>query len=146
MHNMCRACCRVKCYTEGLDCPGHRILVKTKREKAAIYYGQLAKRKEEEEEQEKVKQASGQSDEVQKGCEKNGVESPKDGKEEGEKEKENAKETDIENGYGNGTKKENGGFDSEESKKTEPEDAAKHQPLQDLPQEAQAVQSNTCNT
>lgn len=39
-HGLCRACCKVKCYTQGLDCPGHRILVKTKREKAAIYYAQ----------------------------------------------------------------------------------------------------------
>lgn len=40
-YGMCRACCRVHCYTQGLDCPGHYILVKTKREKAAIYYGSL---------------------------------------------------------------------------------------------------------
>ncbi|KAG0720678.1 tRNA-dihydrouridine(16/17) synthase [NAD(P)(+)]-like [Chionoecetes opilio] len=44
-HGLCRACCKVKCYTQGLDCPGHRILVKTKREKAAIYYGQQEKQK-----------------------------------------------------------------------------------------------------
>lgn len=144
MHNMCRACCRVKCYTEGLDCPGHRILVKTKREKAAIYYGQLAKLKEEEEKLQQ-QQASGQSDEVQKECEKNGV-VQKEGKQGGEKEKENGAGAEIENGYENGNKKENGGFDSEESKKTEAEDMSKHQPLQNLPQEAHEVQSNTCNT
>ncbi|CAL4096345.1 unnamed protein product, partial [Meganyctiphanes norvegica] len=40
-YGLCRACCRVHCYTQGLDCPGHYILVKTKREKAAIYYGSL---------------------------------------------------------------------------------------------------------
>lgn len=44
-HGLCRACCRVKCYTEGLDCLGHRILVKTKREKAAVYYGEQEKLK-----------------------------------------------------------------------------------------------------
>ncbi|KAG7166977.1 tRNA-dihydrouridine(16/17) synthase [NAD(P)(+)]-like [Homarus americanus] len=48
VHGLCRACCRVKCYNEGLDCPGHRILVKTKREKAAIYYAQQEKLKQEE--------------------------------------------------------------------------------------------------
>lgn len=48
VHELCRACCRVKCYTEGLDCPGHRILVKTKREKAAMYYAQQEKLKQEE--------------------------------------------------------------------------------------------------
>uniref|UniRef100_A0A0N7ZBR3 tRNA-dihydrouridine(16/17) synthase [NAD(P)(+)] n=2 Tax=Scylla olivacea TaxID=85551 RepID=A0A0N7ZBR3_SCYOL len=48
-HGLCRACCKVKCYTQGLDCPGHRILVKTKREKAAIYYAQQEALKKEEE-------------------------------------------------------------------------------------------------
>ncbi|KAK3856580.1 hypothetical protein Pcinc_037109 [Petrolisthes cinctipes] len=52
VYGLCRACCRVKCYTLALDCPGHRILVKTKREKAAIYYGQLKK----EEEEKKLKE------------------------------------------------------------------------------------------
>ena len=48
-HGLCRACCKVKCYTQGLDCPGHRILVKTKREKAAIYYAQQEALKKEQE-------------------------------------------------------------------------------------------------
>lgn len=51
-HGLCRACCKVKCYTQGLDCPGHRILVKTKREKAAIYYAQQEALKKEREEKE----------------------------------------------------------------------------------------------
>nr|XP_045620128.1 tRNA-dihydrouridine(16/17) synthase [NAD(P)(+)]-like isoform X2 [Procambarus clarkii] len=54
VHGLCRACCRVKCYTEGLDCPGHRILVKTKREKAAIYYAQLKLKQEEHQGKERV--------------------------------------------------------------------------------------------
>ncbi|XP_069987517.1 tRNA-dihydrouridine(16/17) synthase [NAD(P)(+)]-like [Penaeus vannamei] len=147
VHNMCRACCRVKCYTEGLDCPGHRILVKTKREKAAIYYGQLAKLKEEEEKLQQ-EEASGRSDEVQKECEKNGVVRKEGEVEEegggGRGKKEN--EAEIENGFENGNKKENGSFAPEASKKTEAEGMSKHQPLQNLPQEAQEVQSNTCNT
>ncbi|CAO1384036.1 unnamed protein product [Diamesa serratosioi] len=32
--NLCKACCRNKCYSEDLDCVGHRLLIKTKREKA----------------------------------------------------------------------------------------------------------------
>lgn len=28
---LCKQCCRSKCYVEELDCPGHRILVKTRR-------------------------------------------------------------------------------------------------------------------
>ena len=51
-HGLCRACCKVKCYTQGLDCPGHRILVKTKREKAAIYYAEQEALKKEKEEKE----------------------------------------------------------------------------------------------
>ena len=34
---MCRQCCRSKCYREELDCSGHRILVKSKREAARRY-------------------------------------------------------------------------------------------------------------
>lgn len=59
VHSMCRACCKTKCYTEGLDCSGHRILVKTKREKAAIYYGQQRALREQEAEEQR-KQAFGE--------------------------------------------------------------------------------------
>ncbi|XP_021914770.1 tRNA-dihydrouridine(16/17) synthase [NAD(P)(+)]-like isoform X2 [Zootermopsis nevadensis] len=31
---LCKACCRIKCYLENRDCAGHRILIKTRREKA----------------------------------------------------------------------------------------------------------------
>jgi hypothetical protein len=31
---LCKACCRTKCYLENRDCAGHRILIKTRREKA----------------------------------------------------------------------------------------------------------------
>ncbi|CAB3361617.1 Hypothetical predicted protein [Cloeon dipterum] len=31
---LCKSCCRSKCYQEELDCPGHRILVKTRRNMA----------------------------------------------------------------------------------------------------------------
>lgn len=34
---MCKACCRTKCYLENKDCGGHRILIKTRREKAREY-------------------------------------------------------------------------------------------------------------
>ena len=33
-YSLCKKCCRSKCYNEELDCSGHRILVKTKRELA----------------------------------------------------------------------------------------------------------------
>ena len=33
-YTLCKKCCRSKCYNEELDCSGHRILVKTKRELA----------------------------------------------------------------------------------------------------------------
>lgn len=33
-HQLCKACCRTLCYTQDMDCPGHRILIKTRREKA----------------------------------------------------------------------------------------------------------------
>lgn len=42
--DMCRNCCRDKCYTEEFDCPGHKIFVKTRREKAR-YYENLEKSK-----------------------------------------------------------------------------------------------------
>lgn len=32
--NLCRPCCKSKCYVEELDCPGHKILIKTARTKA----------------------------------------------------------------------------------------------------------------
>ncbi|CAH0382117.1 unnamed protein product [Bemisia tabaci] len=31
---LCKVCCRTKCYNENLDCEGHRILIKTKRERS----------------------------------------------------------------------------------------------------------------
>jgi hypothetical protein len=34
---LCKACCRTKCYLENRDCVGHRILIKTRREKAREY-------------------------------------------------------------------------------------------------------------
>ncbi|KAF7282484.1 hypothetical protein GWI33_002629 [Rhynchophorus ferrugineus] len=34
---LCKKCCRDKCFTENLDCEGHRILVKTRREMAVRY-------------------------------------------------------------------------------------------------------------
>ncbi|XP_073984071.1 dihydrouridine synthase 1 [Rhodnius prolixus] len=32
--SLCKTCCRNKCYLEEADCPGHGILIKTRREKA----------------------------------------------------------------------------------------------------------------
>ncbi|XP_024084943.1 tRNA-dihydrouridine(16/17) synthase [NAD(P)(+)]-like isoform X2 [Cimex lectularius] len=32
--HLCKTCCRTKCYTDEADCPGHGILIKTRREKA----------------------------------------------------------------------------------------------------------------
>lgn len=29
---MCKKCCRDKCHLDNLDCIGHRILIKTKRQ------------------------------------------------------------------------------------------------------------------
>jgi hypothetical protein len=34
---LCKACCRTKCYLENRDCFGHRILIKTRRDKAREY-------------------------------------------------------------------------------------------------------------
>ena len=34
---LCRQCCRTKCFTQELDCLGHKIWVKTKRDKARAY-------------------------------------------------------------------------------------------------------------
>lgn len=31
VYQLCKKCCRNKCYEENLDCTGHRILVHTKR-------------------------------------------------------------------------------------------------------------------
>jgi tRNA-dihydrouridine synthase 1 len=33
-YELCKPCCKSKCYNLELDCPGHKILVKTKRERA----------------------------------------------------------------------------------------------------------------
>ncbi|XP_057662058.1 tRNA-dihydrouridine(16/17) synthase [NAD(P)(+)]-like isoform X1 [Diorhabda carinulata] len=40
LYRLCKKCCRVKCYIEDLDCKGHRILVKTRREVAKMYASQ----------------------------------------------------------------------------------------------------------
>lgn len=34
---LCRICCREKCYTEDNDCPGHGILIKSRRAKAKLF-------------------------------------------------------------------------------------------------------------
>lgn len=34
---MCRQCCRNKCFTEDLDCTGHRNMTKTRRKMAIEY-------------------------------------------------------------------------------------------------------------
>ena len=34
IHKLCRQCCRNKCFTENLDCVGHRNLTKTRRQMA----------------------------------------------------------------------------------------------------------------
>ncbi|XP_049867666.1 tRNA-dihydrouridine(16/17) synthase [NAD(P)(+)]-like [Pectinophora gossypiella] len=36
-YQLCKKCCKSKCYEEDLDCPGHRILVHTRREMAKKY-------------------------------------------------------------------------------------------------------------
>ncbi|XP_028129523.2 tRNA-dihydrouridine(16/17) synthase [NAD(P)(+)]-like isoform X2 [Diabrotica virgifera virgifera] len=42
-YRLCKKCCRDKCYVEDLDCKGHRILVKTRRELAKMYASQEKK-------------------------------------------------------------------------------------------------------
>ncbi|XP_017753280.1 PREDICTED: tRNA-dihydrouridine(16/17) synthase [NAD(P)(+)]-like isoform X1 [Eufriesea mexicana] len=42
VHKLCRQCCRNKCFTENLDCAGHRNLTKTRRQMAIEF---AAKRK-----------------------------------------------------------------------------------------------------
>lgn len=37
LSRLCKACCKTMCYIEELDCPGHRILIKTRREIARRY-------------------------------------------------------------------------------------------------------------
>ena len=37
---LCKQCCKTKCFTEELDCLGHKIWVKTKREKARAFFAQ----------------------------------------------------------------------------------------------------------
>ncbi|KAK6638407.1 hypothetical protein RUM44_008836 [Polyplax serrata] len=34
---LCKTCCRGKCYEENADCPGHGILIKTRRERAKLF-------------------------------------------------------------------------------------------------------------
>merc|ERR1712080_254181 len=36
-YHLCRQCCRTKCFVEEKDCQGHKILVKTKRDKARAF-------------------------------------------------------------------------------------------------------------
>nr|CAD7579759.1 unnamed protein product [Timema californicum] len=36
-YRLCKACCRTKCYVEDMDCLGHRIHTKSRREKARAY-------------------------------------------------------------------------------------------------------------
>nr|CAD7595731.1 unnamed protein product [Timema genevievae] len=36
-YRLCKACCRTKCYVEDMDCIGHRIHTKSRREKAREY-------------------------------------------------------------------------------------------------------------
>ncbi|XP_043282516.1 uncharacterized protein [Venturia canescens] len=36
-YKLCRQCCRNKCFEQNLNCPGHRILTKTRREMAIEY-------------------------------------------------------------------------------------------------------------
>lgn len=40
---MCKTCCRLKCYVENWDCPGHGILIHTRREKAKQFQLQREK-------------------------------------------------------------------------------------------------------
>ncbi|XP_077302937.1 dihydrouridine synthase 1 [Arctopsyche grandis] len=37
LFKLCKKCCKNKCFNENSDCPGHRILVKTRREMAQKY-------------------------------------------------------------------------------------------------------------
>lgn len=37
---LCKCCCRDKCYSENLDCPGHKCLIKTRRQKAIYFESQ----------------------------------------------------------------------------------------------------------
>ncbi|XP_067622784.1 tRNA-dihydrouridine(16/17) synthase [NAD(P)(+)]-like isoform X3 [Eurosta solidaginis] len=37
---LCRVCCREKCYSEDRDCPGHGILIKSRRIKAKLFEGE----------------------------------------------------------------------------------------------------------
>ncbi|XP_043196134.1 tRNA-dihydrouridine(16/17) synthase [NAD(P)(+)]-like isoform X2 [Amphibalanus amphitrite] len=46
---LCRLHCRDKCYEHNLDCPGHRILVKTKRQNARDWHDRQRRLKEVEE-------------------------------------------------------------------------------------------------
>lgn len=73
-YGLCRACCRVKCYNLALDCPGHRILVKTKREKAAIYYGKLKVEEQKQKEEMKISKEREQQDQMLNGEEAVGEE------------------------------------------------------------------------
>ena len=56
---LCKKCCRSKGYNEELDCSGHRILVKTKRELARA---RVAREAEEEAAQKAAQKAVGDTD------------------------------------------------------------------------------------
>nr|XP_022912179.1 tRNA-dihydrouridine(16/17) synthase [NAD(P)(+)]-like isoform X1 [Onthophagus taurus] len=41
LNKLCKKCCKDKCFLEELDCPGHRVLIKTKRELARLKFTNL---------------------------------------------------------------------------------------------------------
>lgn len=43
LYQLCKRCCRNKCYEEELDCKGHGILVHTRREMARKFANGQAK-------------------------------------------------------------------------------------------------------
>ncbi|RZB40920.1 tRNA-dihydrouridine(16/17) synthase [NAD(P)(+)]-like [Asbolus verrucosus] len=43
VYKLCKKCCKNKCFLENLDCLGHRILVKTRREMAQFYASKKSK-------------------------------------------------------------------------------------------------------
>ncbi|KFB38691.1 AGAP008484-PA-like protein [Anopheles sinensis] len=54
-HRLCRMCCRKKCYQENRDCLGHKIRIKSRREKA-IALTMAEKQQQKEEEQKSAEQ------------------------------------------------------------------------------------------
>ncbi|XP_017773306.1 PREDICTED: tRNA-dihydrouridine(16/17) synthase [NAD(P)(+)]-like [Nicrophorus vespilloides] len=41
LNKLCKKCCKDKCFLENMDCPGHRILVKTRRQMAAFFQNEV---------------------------------------------------------------------------------------------------------